>query len=447
MRWKVHQPPGDSCPKPGRIPRGQWSCAFQQIPIPETMDNFGKIVSYPGTSNPGISPVTPLPALQCHLECAPGHVPSLDPTVTCVGGRYEPVKPSQFVCEPAAALLLTDEGEVEVFAGEGKEACNRLYTNYPPYSLSGHSVSLFKNHLVVVGYSNMDESWGYMVLEDPRGSLLTNKWKTITALGNNYPSFHNSFVYGRSLVALGGNQKAQQKLDIEKIMTGNWNSFNIPWKNGTNLTSSMSSSCGVKVSESTYMVFGGIGTDVMSTVLKIDMKQESVEEMPPLKYARAFHACEVVGGRHILVTGGRATPNSMASPVVPDEIYDVDTGASEAAPAQMVTPRFNHKLVLLGTTVYALGGRQAGGEEVATIEVWQPDSKSWRQLHHQLLSHSAGNLAVASLPLSALDCAGVCQCGLERSTRISNGAEVQVRHLCSPTHSGGLLPLDSYAAG
>ena len=39
---------GNSCPRPGDIPHGQWSCEEQQIPIPETANIGGELETYPG---------------------------------------------------------------------------------------------------------------------------------------------------------------------------------------------------------------------------------------------------------------------------------------------------------------------------------------------------------------------------------------------------------------
>ena len=40
--------PGNSCPRPGDIQNGQWTCEEQQIPIPETANIGGELETYPG---------------------------------------------------------------------------------------------------------------------------------------------------------------------------------------------------------------------------------------------------------------------------------------------------------------------------------------------------------------------------------------------------------------
>ena len=41
---------GTSCPRPGFIVHGEWSCEKQQIPIPDTFDLNGNLETYPGSS-------------------------------------------------------------------------------------------------------------------------------------------------------------------------------------------------------------------------------------------------------------------------------------------------------------------------------------------------------------------------------------------------------------
>ena len=42
---------GKSCPRPGDIQHGKWSCEEQQIPIPETANIGGELETYPGKTN------------------------------------------------------------------------------------------------------------------------------------------------------------------------------------------------------------------------------------------------------------------------------------------------------------------------------------------------------------------------------------------------------------
>ena len=50
--WEFHPKiAGLSCPRPGRIVHGEWTCEKQQIPIPETPDLNGNLETYPGNKH------------------------------------------------------------------------------------------------------------------------------------------------------------------------------------------------------------------------------------------------------------------------------------------------------------------------------------------------------------------------------------------------------------
>ena len=65
---------GKTCPFPGSLPHGNWTCEMQEIPILGTSFLDEDAQSYP--------------ALQCRLECEPGYVAQRTPLITCVNGEY-----------------------------------------------------------------------------------------------------------------------------------------------------------------------------------------------------------------------------------------------------------------------------------------------------------------------------------------------------------------------
>ena len=346
--------------------------------------------------------------MQCHLECAPGFSPSLDPTVQCVGGRYVPHLPSQFTCTPSAAIIISSEGEVEVFSGESK--CNKMIPNVPSYAATKHTVNVFNNKLLIAGYSLEKGTWSYISLEDPFSSMLSNSWNVNTTVGKVAPTSHTSYTYGHSLVLVGGTSGQVLKLDIG----GNWNSFLVPWKNGTSFSSFNSHACGVRVSTTSFLVMGGVdpmSNSVQASVLMIDMEKEVVEELAGLSIGRAFHACELMDSTRVLVTGGRLTPEEHAGSIAPDEHYSLTTQVSQVLNSSMIIPRYNHRLVLLEDKVFAIGGRMANKTQVPMVEKYDPGTSSWVSLGSELLSHSVGELALTTLAQSALDCDVGCSCG------------------------------------
>ena len=85
---------GNSCPQPGNIPHGNWSCQMQEIPIPDATFLDGDANTYPGEWSKASSKFTFkwhfLSALQCRLDCNPGYVAHKTPIITCVNGEYQP---------------------------------------------------------------------------------------------------------------------------------------------------------------------------------------------------------------------------------------------------------------------------------------------------------------------------------------------------------------------
>ena len=204
------------------------------------------------------------------------------PLVTCVNGQYEPSKPSQFICEPAVALLVSKLGEIEVFSSDVK--CNQKLNNIPKANFDGHTVNLLDNKLILgaLASSPSQDSWSYLSLEDPRGGLLANKWTHITTMTQESPRHHTSFVHGKDLVFLGGKDNIQTKLRNGRVESGEWNVFTLLWKNGTEFRNFKSSSCQVKIETNMVLVIGGhnsIGSQPASAkVVSVDMKEQSVQE-------------------------------------------------------------------------------------------------------------------------------------------------------------------------
>ena len=87
--------------------------------------------------------------------------------------------------------------------------------------------------------------------------------------------------------------------------------------------------------------------------------------------------------------------------------------------------RYDHALIQLGDTIFALGGRDTDDSEVFTIESFDISTSSWKPHSHSLESNDTASLAVTALPRSAIDCNPGCHCGVKRDTRIVNGQEVK----------------------
>ena len=166
----------------------------------------------------------------------------------------------------------------------------------------------------------------------------------------------------------------------------------------------------------------------MDTVLKLNIEEESVEELPPIKLKRAFHACEVSGtfeasDLRILISGG-----TKGKDLVADEVYHLSTKDSVVLDPASSLGRQKHHLLRLEDKIFSFGGLQSDGSETSAVQWFDWDNTRWNDHESPLLSKSTGNLAVTAFPLSAVDCHAGCSCGLAGSLgRIVGGSEAEVR--------------------
>ena len=353
----------------------------------------------------------------------------LPPIISCVDGNYEPNRPQEFVCQKTVALLVSKSGEMEVFGEDRK--CNRILTNIPSLTLGGHSVSLLDNQLIIGAFSVTSDSWRYLSLRNPRGGILANSWTETKTLGTDGPVGHLSFVYGKDLVFLGGERRTQVILQNGRSENGEWNALRLTWKNGASFDEVPQDACLVKVNSYKFALLGGrdTSTDQMTPkVLMINMKEQSVEEIGSLAFARSRHACAIVSDpdfnakNFVLVTGGLSDDSEAK-----DEIFHLTKRTSKPLDLFMNVQRIDHRMIALGDTVFALGGQHhIDGSDVDTIEFFNVNSESWTVHPTRLKSVSMSGLAVTGLPISAVSCNQGCQCGVPSTSRIIGGEDAEV---------------------
>ena len=341
-------------------------------------------------------------AFTCRLHCAPGYVSQLTPLVNCMDGRYQPNRPDEFVCQPAVALIVSPEGEIEVFSPEG--ACSKKLAKSEDMSGVGKSVNLLDNQLVLAGYEVEGGSWKSIALEDPRGGLLSSRLSVSSSdLGEAAPRHHITFVHGHSLYLLGGEQNTQAKLE-----NGVWSNINFKWIDGTPFSSLSSGACSISINRDLFLVLGGFsGSKQQSTVRAVNVTKQTVEERPELKHARAFHTCQILENSLVLVSGGKNPSGSL----IPDELYNpTATGtATQVLTADNSLSRYEHRLVRLEKTVFALGGKDETGQELTSIKKFDTATNTWLDHSQALLSNSTSGMAVTAIPRSAVDCVEECR--------------------------------------
>ena len=329
---------------------------------------------------------------------------------------------------------------MEIFGDDAK--CNQKMPSIPRLSLAGakHSVDITDNQLVIGAYGITDNSWKYLRHSDPRGNLLSDLWTESTSLGTSAPVHHQSFVFGKDLVFLGGVHGSQAVLQNSKNEDGQWNALRLKWKNGSSFNFFTEDACVVKVKRDEFVILGGKVTGkATSLVLMVNMKEQTVEELGSLIFARYLHACattseptfDAIPGdstykNSIVVTGGLG-PHEFGIPV---EIFNVSLRISKKAEHSMKNRRCGHQMAVLGNRVFAFGGRQhSNNSDLNTIEMFNANTESWTLHPERLLSKATHGLALTTLPLSTVACNRACKCGDEANARIIGGTNAKVSSL------------------
>ena len=389
----------------------------------------------------------------CRLGCDPGYLPDLIPITTCVDGHYQPYRPEKFLCQPAVALLLSIEGEMEVIGEDAR--CNQIMPNIPIPSQSGLTLEMLDNQLIIGAFGVTNNSWNYIQHTDPRSNLLADLWTESTTLGSNAPIHHLSFVFGKDLVFLGGVSGSQMILQKRRTANGEWNALRLKWTNATNFNFLTQDACVVKVTKDEFIVLGGreaVSGRETSLVLMVNMKEQTVEELGSLIFARYLHACAVTSEplvldavpsvltNYILVTGGLGH-SEIGSPVI-DEIFDLSAKTSRTLAHSMKSARYDHTMLVLGHKTFAFGGRQQNNSlELNTIEIFNASTESWTLHSERLLSKATSGMASTALPLSAVACNQGCKCGVKGHARIIGGDNVRVRNWMKTTCSTSFVRL------
>ena len=89
--------------------------------------------------------------------------------MSCVDGKYSPTAPERFICEPAVAVILTDQGHMEIFSEDGQ--CPKTISNVPPFAAAGQMVNLLNNKLQVLALSDTEKVWISSSMENPLGGI------------------------------------------------------------------------------------------------------------------------------------------------------------------------------------------------------------------------------------------------------------------------------------
>ena len=286
----------------------------------------------------------------------------------------------------------------------------------------GQTVDLLDEQLILLGGKQQSGKFEYKSIHQPRKGLLGMTYsREVSPIGKS-PIKHTSHSYGNQLLTIGGEEESKAKLSNSV-----WTRLELLWKNGSEFSRYVKGGCRVKLEKDIFLLIGGIeiggSKGEMKTVLRMNITDETMEELPPIQKNRAFHSCEV-SERRVLISGGK-----KGKYVMDDEIYSLWTNESIVLKTSKSLRRHQHHLLALGSTIYAFGGTKENGLPTDQVEKFDWETNSWVVHDHSLLSKDTKNLAITAFPRSAVDCHLGCSCGQANKSedlRIINGIEAQV---------------------
>ena len=337
---------------------------------------------------------------------------------------YEPFKPSTFVCKPAAALIITKGGEIEVVS----QNCSLPIATFPKFAGSGRTSNLMDEELLILGNDYLGTSARYFSIQKPRDGLLAIKYTVQDIPLTHSPHEHSSLVSGNTLTVVGGKFKSRGKLS-----KFTWTEHFLRWRNGTHYTPYLAAACSVKLDRDVHIIIGGERTIdgqqiSVSEVVKINTTEEIVDELKPITNRRVSHDCQLVNRNIILVSGGLVEKRGASSDVLPDELYNITSQeVIEVLSANKSLGRFQHNLAKIGDKIWAVGGKDSKNVTLSQIAEFDSFTNSWESLTQKLHSTNTSELVTTSFPAASLDCVPQCQCGVPNmEDRIFGGSVAQV---------------------
>ena len=313
-----------------------------------------------------------------------------------------------------------------------------MILKYSNFSTSGQTIDLLDDKLILVGDKRLGGKFKYLSIKSPRENMLAVKYSRETSSIKGSPYKHTSYVQGNKLTLLGGEQSSKATLDKDV-----WTKLNLRWMNQSTFSTLTSSACQVQLTKNEFVVMGGLPNvksekKAANTVIKINMEKETVEELPPMKLGRVHHSCQTLkleGKDEILVSGGinkTLTRPDTQLEILNDEIYYLTAKTEPKVLSKSASlGRYQHKLLRLGDSIFAAGGKDGTTVLPSAVKVFNTDRHVWEDTSEHLKSRDTGEVAATPFPVTAVDCVVGCQCGRaaseQASSRVVNGNETQVK--------------------
>ena len=152
------------------------------------------------------------------------------------------------MCQPAAALVITQGGEIEVVS----QKCSVPIPTFPKFSGAGRTLSLMDEELLLLGDDEFGTKGWYISIHKPRDGLLAMKYSIHDLPLRQSFHQHSSLVSKNTLTVVGGKFKSKGKLS-----KFSWTEVPLKWENGKEFLPEFVSACTVKLDVNMHIVFGG----------------------------------------------------------------------------------------------------------------------------------------------------------------------------------------------
>lgn len=179
-----------------------------------------------------------------------------------------------------------------------------------------------------------------------------------------------NLIDGRLLVAGGGGQASPALASVEIFSPGTGS-----WEEVAPMTQERRLHTATLLPEGKVLVTGGqdIISETLASTELYNPDLDSWMMAGDLHEARYGHTATVVASGRVLIAGGHGT----TGPTATTELLDVATGQFEKT-GDMGDERFNHAATLMADfRAIVIGGEDAGGQAIATAEVYNSGNGSW----------------------------------------------------------------------
>ena len=251
------------------------------------------------------------------------------------------------------------------------------------FSGQGRTASLLDNQIVLIGNNTLSGNEGsYVSIRNPRDGLLAMNYLKETFPSRGSPFHHAALASDNKLTLLGGKYKTRSKLE-----QNTWTGLKLTWEESQKaFTPIFFSACTLQQGLDLFYVFGGAElrgktTFVRNTILHINTTSLIVREIGAMNKSRMAFGCDFLNDRTILLSGGYSDPANPVQSIEPDEIITLShsTSSSEVQYVSDISScilpvndslwRFQHSLIRMNETIFALGGLTTDWKEDRPVQI------------------------------------------------------------------------------